>query len=164
MQILDLDLPPKIRHLRTNQLKRHQENRAAAIFSHGISKVTGTKVYLAPVEASDYDFVTFWQFEDTRHFCPVQLKEWVPEELNPSLELNELISSTARKYPSDTRTALAIHVNRALTLDLTNVQVPQLGFSALWLFGATSEDQQNWTIWGDFKSSPLAYQFSYPSP
>ena len=97
IELAQSDLPKKVRNLRTPGLRHQLEQRAAAIFTHGLARVTGTKVMLAPVEASDYDFVTTWPDARGQAFCSVQLKEWVPEELNPSLGLNQLLRSTANR-------------------------------------------------------------------
>jgi hypothetical protein len=163
-RVLDANLPPNVRHLRTNELKSLRESRDAALFTLGIAEALGTKVLLAPVEAADYDFVTAWGEGDTLHFCPVQLKEWVPEELNPTVGLPDLFASIARSYPTSSETVVAVHVNRVGTLDVPSLEIPPLPVAELWLFGAVREDQSEWVIVGDLLGEPRQHSFRYPWP
>ena len=75
----------RIRNLRTPDLKPEREARDAAIFSYGMGKALNTKVLMARKESSDYDFVTCWRLGDALNFCPVQLKELPPAELNANI-------------------------------------------------------------------------------
>jgi len=93
-QIAGAQMNDRVRTLRTPFLKRHKEGREAAILCHGIGTyVLGTPVFFSPTEASDYDFVARWLTEKIDHYAPVQLKEWVPDRINPSIGLNSLLSS-----------------------------------------------------------------------
>ena len=163
-QILDMDLSPEIRHLRTNELKPYREAREAALFAHGMSVVVGVKVLFALHEASDYDFVASHEHDDGRTFYPIQLKEWVPSGLNPQESLNDLLGNLAHKYTSPSSTTIAIHVNRPGKVEFAELDVPKLEFGGLWLFGATTEDQSKWALYGSLLHSPLLYEFEYPWP
>ena len=164
LEVIDADLAPKLRHLRTNKLKSLRESRAAALFTLGMAEVLGTKVLVAPGEAADYDFVTAWGDGDTLQFCPVQLKEWVPEELNQEVALQHLFAGIARSYPTSSETVVAIHVNRVGVLDIPSLVLPELPVAGLWLFGAVREDQSEWCIVGDLLGEPRQYSFRYPRP
>ena len=94
---VQLDMPDDIRALRTNSLKEFREGRDAALFSLGLSVALGTPVRFARHEASDYDFVVAAQLGDTLHLSPVQLKEWVPAELNPKQSREDILKGVAGK-------------------------------------------------------------------
>lgn len=163
-RVLDSKLSPKVRHLRTNELKSLRESRDAALFALGLAEVLGAKVRFAPVEAADYDFVTAWGEGDTINFCPVQLKEWVPEELSPTVGLPDLFVSIDRSYPTSSETVVAVHVNRVVTLDIPSIEIPPLSVAEVWLFGAVREDQSEWVIVGDLLGEPRQHSFRYPWP
>ncbi len=78
-----MQMPDDIRNLRTNTLKELREGRDAALFSLGASRALGVPVGFARYEAADYDFVLTARIGDVQHFSPIQLKEWVPPDLNP---------------------------------------------------------------------------------
>ena len=78
-------------------------------------------------ESGDYDFVTRWVEGDAQHFCPVQLKELVPEDLNPATSLSDLIAGLG-KYSTKTSTALAVKINRRSNLTLPTM--PDIAFSS----------------------------------
>ena len=164
LQLRDLDLPPDIHHLRTNELKPWNEARQAALFAHGMREVLDTKVFIALHEAADYDFVAHYREGDVGHFCPVQLKEWVPPERNRQESLNDLLAKVARKYTSPTITTVAIHMNNPGRLELADVEVPDVPLGGLWLFASTTSDQSRWALYGSLLQDPILYEFSYPWP
>jgi len=158
-----LPVDKKVRNLRTNRLKTVREGREAALFCLGISKYMGTKVFFSPTELRDYDFVVCWQTGDTANYTAVQLKELVPEELNPVANVNDLIHRLKEKYPTSSDLIVAIHLNRTIRgLDLKNLNIPDLNLAGLYLFGATSEDQSQWALHGDFLGNPQSITFEYP--
>lgn len=161
LEIAELDMDPKLRALRTSELKVHRERRDAAIFTFGMGIVQGVRIVFAPVEASDYDFVTLWQADETQHFCPVQLKELVPEHLNPSATLGALLDST-RRYSSSTDTVLAVKLNRRGKIDLTASDFSQVPFKEAWCFWSASESGDRWCMYGDAKGEPGQAEFDYP--
>ncbi|MGH2611308.1 MAG: hypothetical protein ACRDHF_19690, partial [Tepidiformaceae bacterium] len=81
----------RVRRLRTTGLKRYREWRDAALFTYGMGLALGARVGYATEATSDYDFVAAWVEGDTPHFCPVQLKELVPADLNPGATLDGLL-------------------------------------------------------------------------
>ena len=82
MDFADANISDRVRSLLTNTLKTERETRDALIFAHGMSSVVGTRVYVAPGETEDCDFVTSVAADGTRYYTCVQLKELVPEHLN----------------------------------------------------------------------------------
>jgi len=149
----------KVRTLRTNSLNRYRQWREAAIFCYGIGKVViNTPVHFATIENADYDCVA-----RCKHgFTPVQIKELVPEYLNPTKDLNQLIAEL-KKYHTSHNTMIAIHVNRQFRLDFNKIVVPDLNVAEVWLFGGTSPDGLQWFLYGDLCSNPQLYRFEYPN-
>lgn len=160
MQIVDADLSPQVRNLRTNDLKRIREFRQASLFCHGMSLRIGHQVLFSPVESSDYDFVATWQIADVRHFAPVQLKELVPDHLNASATVQALVDGL-RKYSGDDL-VMAIFLNREGRFSLEDVVLPALRIAELWFVFSTTPNQQIWQLVGDALGVPEASSFSYP--
>jgi len=157
-----VSIDPRLRRLRTGGLKPEREARDAALFSHGMAQVLGTKVFVAPVEADDYDFVTMWVADDTQHFCPVQLKELVPDDLNSQATLRTLLEGLSRYAPS-LNTALAVRLNRAGHIEFADLELPRIPFSQLWFFGCASADSARWFLYGDALADPKLVRFDYPT-
>ena len=157
-------LPPKIANLRTNDLKEARERRDAALFTLGMGRRLGTKMVFAPVEDSDYDFVVAWVADETLKYCPVQLKELVPDELNPSATLAALFGKIKLSYPTSSETVVAIHVNKVGTLDVRTLEVPSLPVGEVFLFGAISPDQTEWVLIGDLLGELEQSYFEHPPP
>lgn len=159
--IADSDISPEVRHLRTNELKKVREYRQAAIFCHGMSSRIGQSVRFAPVEAADYDFIATWQSDTNLHFAPVQLKELVPESLNPKSSIQQLVDGLS-KYSSDSLT-VAVFLNRNGRFSPGELQLPSLSIAALWFFFAVKPDQSEWRLVGNFMEEPEATLFGYPA-
>ena len=162
IDIAGLDLPPEVKHLRTNDLKNVKEYRHAALFCYGMSKRMGTDIRFCPMEDSDYDFIATWQFGLDRHFATVQLKEFVPEELNPDLAVQNLIDRLS-KYPASENLTVVIVLNRNSSFIASELVIPKLNIAALWLIASISEDQSQWRIFGNLMDSPSLSDFEYPA-
>ena len=161
--IADLNIDERVRTLRTNMLKPHREGREAALLCHGIgSAVLNTTVYFARSEESDYDFISLWITDVTQHYSPVQIKEYVPSDINPYLDLNKLISSL-QKYSDSRDLTVGIHMNREGTIDIPKIIIPQLNIRELWLFGSLTQDQSKWFLIGDLLKDKSYYEFYYPA-
>ncbi len=159
--IAGADLAPEARHLRTNKLKKVREYRQAALFCHGMSCRIEQSVYFAPVEASDYDFIATWQSDENQHFAPVQLKELVPESLNPTSTVQDLVNGLS-KYSSCNLT-VAVFLNRNGRFLPASIQLPPLDIAALWFIFAAAPDQSRWKLIGNFMEEPSATTFNYPA-
>ncbi len=158
--VADLDISPEIRHLRTNELKQVREYRQAALFCYGMSCRMGRPVYFAPVEAADYDFIARWQSGTDIHFSPVQLKEFVPDSLNPNLSVQELVDRLS-KYTSNSLT-VAVFLNRNSRFHPQKLQLSALRIAALWFVFAVKPDQSEWRLVGILLEEPQASPFDYP--
>lgn len=157
------DLPATVKHLRTNQLKADRERRDAAIFCLGMSQALNTEVRFSPTEAQDYDFVATWEMDDVRHFCPVQLKEFVSSELNPKATMHAVLSGLS-KYADSGDITVAIKIGRNFRFEPSELQLPsELSIAALWVYGAIAQDQSEWALWGDFvRGSSDGMKFEIP--
>jgi hypothetical protein len=157
------DLPPTVKHLRTNLLKAHRERRDAAIFCLGMSQVLNTEVRFSPTEAEDYDFVATWEMDDARHFCPIQLKEFVSNELNPKATIQAVLCSLS-KYADSADITVAIKLGRNFRFEPSDLELPSgLSIAALWVYGAIAQDQSEWALWGDFvQGSTDGIKFQIP--
>ena len=155
-----LEISDRARRLRTNELRDAREARDAALFAHGMAEVVGTKVYYAPVEESDYDFVTMCVLDGTQCFTPVQLKEVPPADLRSDASLEDVLSKLAKYGPTDT--VLAINYNRRERLDLSTLTIPDVPFGEVWVFACTSPNQNAWILMGDFRDAPMQVEFTYP--
>ena len=158
-QVARSHLPQSARSLRTNPLKEWKQIREAAIFCVGMSARIGHKVYLAKDESLDYDFIASWLADDTWHFAPVQLKEVVPAEVNPSSSLQATIDALPEKYVDPVDLTVAIYLNRAIRFEPTEIRIPPVRVGSLWVFGALSADKSQWGLWGDFLVKPEGSRF-----
>lgn len=155
------NLPYKVKSLRTNDLKEARELRSAAIFCYGMGQRLGCETFFARGESQDYDFMARWDIGDKPHFAPVQLKEFVPEELNSQASLPSLIKSLT-KYTDSKDLTVVIHLNRQIRFEPVDIQCASLNIGELWVFGAATHDQSEWNLWGNFIKEPLVSRFSYP--
>ncbi|MCR9093369.1 MAG: hypothetical protein NXI30_04060 [bacterium] len=158
------EVPGDIANLRTRGLAVHREARDAAFFTLGIASRLGLTVGYAPVEDDDYDFVTVVKHDDGDLFAAVQLKELPPDELNPGITLQALLETAATRYSGTERTILAVHVNRVGTLNYGALQLPDMPFAEVYLFGSTEPDQSRWVLIGDLTGDVEVTYFDHPEP
>jgi hypothetical protein len=161
LQFAAAEVTPEVRHLRTNELKKVREYRQAALFCHGMSSRIGQPIRFAPAESSDYDFIATWASDQNQHFAPVQLKELVPESLNPTATVQELVDKLA-KYSSESLT-VAVFLNRHGHFSPRELRIPPLRIAALWFLFSVSPDQSEWRLVGNFMEEPHETVFGYPA-
>ena len=161
IQLAHTETPDLVRRLRTGKLKSDREARDALLFAQGMAGVVGAKVYVAPGEAEDCDFITRATVRDTTFFSCVQLKELVPDDLNPSQSLDSLIAEVAELPPSDT--VLAIRLNRRGRIDYAKLAAVRVPFAELWYLWAASQDSNAWCLFGNAMGQPALYDFQYPA-
>jgi hypothetical protein len=158
---LGVSLDPLSLRLRTSPLKKYREWRDAAIFTYGMGLAKGLTIGYATHEAEDYDFITAWVIENQSYFCPVQLKELPPEDLNPNAKIADLIASL-QKYPSRTDCVLAVKLSRKPELDLVSLRIPQAPFAEVYFFWQTTPTLGKYILYGDLKGEPGAFEYAYP--
>lgn len=156
------DTPPRIKNLRTNGLKAWREARDAALFCYGMGQRIGQTVYFAPSESQDYDFVASWVVGSEQHLAPVQLKEVVPQDLNPKASLDQVLASLT-KYVDSSELTVAIKLNQQGRFQPSELAPPKANIAALWVFGAITKDQSKWALWGNFLEQPAGMTFGYPA-
>lgn len=161
IEVAQSDLPYKVKSLRTNTLKEWRELRSAAIFCHGIGQRFGNTIFFARGESQDYDFLASCIIGAEQHIVPVQLKELVPDELNSDANLPAVIESL-KKYTDSKDLTVVIHLNRRIRFESEKFQCPPLNVGGLWMFGAATPDQSEWSLWGDFVGEVSGTRFSYP--
>src|SRR2546422_3427935 len=150
-----------VRSLRTPGLKKFREWRDAAIFTYGMGLAQGVKMGYATDESGDDDFVAAWILGDEAFFCPVQLKELVPEDRNPEATIDGLLRKL-HKYGAQTRTVLAVRLNREGHVILDR-EWPRIPFAQLWFFWASAPGAAEWSISGDALGEPGHWAFDYPT-
>ena len=119
------NLDSKVKQLRTNNLKQWHEARQAAIFCYGMAQKMERPIYLCREAAQDYDFVASYVEDETQYFVPVQLKEVVPDSLNATSSVQEIIRSLT-KYVDSKDLTVAIYLNRQVHFDPKTLIVPPL--------------------------------------
>jgi hypothetical protein len=162
---LPTDLDEKVRRLRTNHLKPLREARIAAQFAYGMSdQILRVPVLVSTSEVRDFDFAIRWQIGGNHHFFPVQLKELPPDDLNPSITLDDVYDNLGR-YSGSNDLSVVIHVNRKMQFNYqpwTREQQPLI--RELWYLGCESADQAKWFLYGSaLERNPRKYDFSYPA-
>lgn len=166
LAVAESPTPNRIKTLRTRGLRPEREMRDAAIFCVGISERFGFDVHFSPVEEQDFDFIATWLDGDAmRHYCPVQLKEVVPLELNAGATIQAVVDNLTR-YVDSADMTVAIKVNRPVRFDPAELKLPiNLRIGGLWIFEGLSADQSEFGLWGDFLSRTDAShgtKFLYP--
>lgn len=156
------ELHYEVASLRTRDLRKTNESRQAALFAHGMGQVLRAPIAFAISEAQDYDVVVKYATEGRINYIPVQLKEWVPNFLNPSATLQSELDKLS-KYTDSKDLAVAFHINRNTTIHLSELRFPHGKIGALWFFGATDLAQEKWCLIGNLLlPGANAYEFNYP--
>jgi hypothetical protein len=150
--------------LRTRELREFGEGRQAALFCYGMSQRIGHAVSFAQHEARDYDVVARIEAGDQLSFVPVQLKEWVPEHVNPSSSLQAELDKLT-KYADAKDLCVAVYLNRATKLDFSQLQLPFGKVAELWFYWCSNPQQGEWTLAGNLVGpEPGFTSFQYPLP
>jgi hypothetical protein len=148
--------------LRTHDLRTFGEGRQAALFCYAMGRVIGSPVCFAQAEARDHDIIARFAANDLLNYVPVQLKEWVPDFLKPSATLQDELNKIAR-YVNGNDLVVAFHLNRDVSIRLSELNLPHGKVAELWFYGATDPSQATWVVMGDLLSPEAkAYEFAYP--
>jgi hypothetical protein len=155
-------LPYQVSSLRRRDLRFYGEGRQAALFCYAMSQVAGVPVAFAQLEASDYDVIARYVIDDTAHYVPIQLKELVPDQVNPHADLQAELSKIG-KYVDSHELVVAFHLNSERHIDFSTLSFPVGTVGELWFFGATTRDQRKWVLIGNMlRQERFAYEFTYP--
>ncbi len=98
----------------------------------------------------------------TRSTLRLQLKEAVPHDLNRSASIQQTVNALS-KYADSEDLTVAIYLNQRVHFDPAKLIIPPLKIAALWVFGAISEDQNEWALWGNFLETPEGTRYEYPT-
>lgn len=159
--LAESSLPENTRKLRNGNQKTEREIMQAAIFTHGISETLGLPTLeFAITEDQDYDCVTRRIKDGTAHYTPVQLKEFVPESLNPEASLAAELDKLG-KYTHSSDLLVAYYFNR--TAKFPSVKIPQIPIGELWFYGCSAPDLSKWCLIGDCMKAPVEREFSLPT-
>jgi len=155
------ELPYEVASLRTRSLKRFGESRQCALFCYGLGAVSNREIEYADFEAGDHDFVARYAEDGYINYVPIQMKEFVPEHVNPKAQLEQELTKLS-KYSDSQNLVVAVHLNRTVQIKLQELHLPKLSIAELWFFGARTEDQSSWWLIGNFLKEWRAYEFNYP--
>jgi len=157
-------LSDKEMRLRTNKLKKAREARSAAVFAYAMQEcVLQTPVLFAPHEDADYDFVMSWNTEEETLFCPVQLKELTPEDINPEPSMADILGKLNR-YSDTKNLVVAIDYNRTERFEFGPwLRVGSAPVAEIWFFGERSPNGMDWFHYGDLTNEPAFHPFRYPT-
>lgn len=138
------------------------EDRRCAIFCHGAGQALGTEILFSPYEHADYDYVGAFKHNGRIHTFPIQLKQLVPDRLNPITSLQREISKLV-KYADAENLVVAFHINRKIHMIPQELDVSNLKVKELWLYGCLQDQANCWLLFGNLMSaSPHAYTFQLP--
>jgi hypothetical protein len=158
-----------VRRMRTQGLKADREGRDGLLFVHGLGLWSGKKIVLSKSESADYDLIAGrrdgpdddatapWSWTKIQH------KELPPTDLNPDIELSQLLDGIRARYKQPTDTVLLIRLNREGTFDPHAVDLTGINFLETW-FVWCSDGGSQWAIWGTPLGEQPAIGFNYPSP
>lgn len=162
VELADVQLDTKVRKLRMPTLNKYREWRDAALFTYGMRVLQSYRIVFATEAARDYDFVTAWRGKGESFYCPVQLKELVPADLNPDANLEQLLKGLA-KYSGPSDTVLAVRLNRAGALDLASASFPPVPFKQDMVFLGSAPNSARWCLYGNALGTPVQVEFEYPT-
>jgi hypothetical protein len=150
--------------LRARDLRPYLERKQAALFAYFISAaVTKAPIEYAMHEAEDYDCLTRTKGEGKAYCQPVQLKEVAPTNLNASATIDGELQKLESKYPTPSKTVVAIHLNQTGPVIYAEIRKPNVPLAGIWLYGAATADQARWFLYGDLLMSPREYELAWPT-
>jgi len=127
-----------------------------------MAQVAGVPVSFAQAEASDYDIIARYVRSDIAYYVPIQLKELVPEYVNPKADLQAELDKIA-KYADSKELVVAFHLNVGQRVEFAGLTFPVGIVSELWFYGASTSDQSQWALIGDMlRDNRYVYEFHYP--
>ena len=153
--------PYDVATLRTRKLRSYGESRQCAIFCYGIGEIFGLNLKYAQYESQDYDYVAVYEKDDYLNYVPIQMKELVPDKINPKANLQTEINKL-QKYVDSNNLCVSIYLNKEVRIEFSNLEIPKLNIKELWLFGSKSPDQDDWWLIGNLLETTNFYEFKYP--
>jgi hypothetical protein len=155
------------RRWRSGLFRKHHEERQAALFVFGLNCQAPNFLWEYSMrEADDYDFAVRCRPLDSDGpitYEGVQLKEFVPAEINPATSLQAVIDGLT-KYcakPDQRNLVVAICINRLSLINLADLRLPQLEIRQLWLYGSLASGS---CFLLNLFGCPQLYHFNDPRP
>lgn len=146
--------------LLTRRVRNISEDRRCAIFCHAMGQVLGKKILFASCENSDYDYVGAYAHRGSTYKFPIQLKQLVPDRLNPTTSLKDEICKL-KKYVNGQDLVVAIHINRKVNFRPHSLEVSRLNIKEIWLYGRHRDN--SWILYGNLmREDANAYRFQLP--
>ena len=156
-------LSSKVKNLRTRKFQRDRESWDTAVFCYLMVRSRSLDIRFSRIEDSDYDSIFTWATEEGRCFVPIQMKELVPIETNPSANLEKLLDSL-KKYGDSGELIVGIKLNREVSLDFRRLSSKDLPVAEVWMFGATTADQRTWSLFEETDDGWSQLDHALPDP
>ncbi len=157
------DLPSKVKSWRTHGLQPERESLDTAVFCYLMGQSLSLDIQFSRTEESDYDSIFTWATEEERCFAPVQMKELVPTETNPSANIEKILGSL-KKYGDSGELIVGINLNREVSLDFRRLSSKDLPVKEVWMFGATTSDRRTWTLLEETDEGWIPRNHALPDP
>lgn len=159
---------PRLSDLRNREFRPYLEHRQAALFAYFVSElIIRSPVDYVMFEDEDYDCIMRWRVQQHNCYQAVQLKEIAPTHLDPKAEINREFAKLSKKYGTLGRTPgntiAAFHLNQTGLLDFSNLKGPNTSISEIWLYGALSQNQSRWFLYGNVLKEPRLHEINYPT-
>jgi hypothetical protein len=157
-----LNHPSSQKILNDRKLRPLKEDRRCAIFCYGLGITTNSKIVFSSFESSDYDYVLCIEHNNNKWLVPLQMKQLVSAEVNPSASIQSEINKL-KKYADSKNLVVAIHINRFVEYSIQDLDFSELNIGELWFFGNFPEDKYKWRIHGNILSAnPKELVFQLP--
>jgi hypothetical protein len=132
----------------------------AAMVAYMLGRVLDIEAHFAPTESSDHDCVLRFIMPKEISLNPVQLKEIVPEAINPRFQFREFIKSLS-KYADSEDLIVAVKIGQK-EIEENELDVGNLGLAGLWFFGQSANDPNQLWIRGDCQHEAAFYRYPWP--
>lgn len=155
-----------VRSLRARrpETKPELEFRQSALFALARASLAGDatlKFSMVPEVDDSVDTVFRTGSDPYRYEC-IQLKEIVPDDVDPQQTLESLLESLRRRYGTRETLTIAIHLNRDFVTTLGSTATASLPAITFWLFGLCGRNR------GFVARDPFAtfevHEFDIPNP
>ncbi len=161
------ELPRAVQNWRTNKLQPELQQRQAALFCFGrkCNEAKDKWAFAAwPDQNSPIDYVLCRTKPDGKtRFEFVQFKELVPDDINSTQNLQDLLDELPKKYPTASGLTVAIHLHRETATKISDLKKPNLPGGSLWFFGLGGEPPHNAFLFGDWFNAPTLIYFTHPT-
>jgi hypothetical protein len=154
-----------LKRARSNKMKDNREIKAAALFALGLSACLNETVWFRHSEEGDRDCILARGNGSDTAFQEVQLKELPPESLNARADLDAILEGVRTRSYTQTKTWLAVEVNRNMRFDWSSYRPTPIPFAQLWFFGYVAANGSEAAVWGDYldeRNPPTETRFELP--